>query len=190
MGEDDNLLILCSWPIRNCGLMLFKALLDRLLGSSDTQKWKEQKPAKISSLSYSNYPNLLEIIAKLLAPRDSRGRSVVEVHKNMSTSIIRATEGVFPALQILQQAPPPEANRETIRGLILRLTRSPHWHVRDMAARTFASGLRQTECVRVIRNMLSSRDKRQNSFHGLLLCVKYSLITLIKSSHSSTTSKA
>ena len=184
------MLILCSWPIRNCGLMLFKALLDRLLGSSDTQKWKEQKPARISRLSYGNYPNLLEIMTKLLVPRDSRGRLVVEVHKSMSTSIIRATEGVFPALQILQQAPPPEANRETIRGLILHLTRSPYWHVRDMAARTFASGLRQTECVSVIRNMLSSLNKRQNSFHGLLLCVKYSLITHIKSSHSSTISKA
>ncbi|OCL07142.1 hypothetical protein AOQ84DRAFT_389700 [Glonium stellatum] len=164
-----------NWPIRNCGLMLFKALLDRLLGSSDTQKWKEQKPAKFSRLSYENYPNLIEIMARLLVPKDTRGRPVVETHTSTSTSVVRATEGVFPALQILQQAPPPEADRETVRRLVLDLTRSPHWHVRDMAARTFASGLRQTEHVSMIRGLISSLDENQNSFHGLLLCIKYSL---------------
>lgn len=173
------------WPIRNCGLMLFKALIDRLLGSSDSQRWKEQRVAKISKLSYSNYPNLFEIMVSLLVPKDAGVNLLVDASVNASTSILYATEAVFPALQILQQAPLPLDCVESIRKLVFNLTKSPHWHVRDMAARTYATGLQLSERPDKIDMFLSTTHIDQNSLHGLLLSLKYIIRIHLRSPKSS-----
>ncbi|KAF2085259.1 hypothetical protein K490DRAFT_46993 [Saccharata proteae CBS 121410] len=150
------------WAIRNCGLMLFRALIDRLLGSGTTQVWKESDRLKVSRLSYENYPSLLPIITRLLTP-SRRGSFTNDV----------ALEGVFPALQILQRALPPATRRAEIRQLVLNLVRSSHWHVRDMASRTLAALIDQTESLEWILHLLEAQFSGQNDLHGRLLSVKY-----------------
>ncbi|KAF2144155.1 uncharacterized protein K452DRAFT_316890 [Aplosporella prunicola CBS 121167] len=155
------------WAIRNCGLMLFRALIDRLLGSGTTQNWKETDRLKVSRLSYKRYPNLLDIIVQLLTPRTESG--------NVGTQDLTATalEGVFPALQILQRARPPVDRRSEVQQLVLALTGSTHWHVRDMAARTIAALLGQEERVEWVLALLESEFLGQNGLHGMLSTVKY-----------------
>lgn len=149
-----------SWAIRNCGLMLFRALIDRLLGSSTTQNWKETDRLKITRLSYAKYPNLLDIIVQLLTPRQQELTNT-------------ALEGVFPAFQILHRARPPADRRAEIQQLVFSLTASSHWHVRDMAARTLAALLGPEERVEWILALIEMPFARQNALHGVLSSVKY-----------------
>lgn len=152
------------WAIRNCGLMLFRALIDRLLGSSTTQNWKETDRLKITRLSYKKYPHLLDIIVQLLTPRRQAG---------VSELTNTALEGVFPAFQILQRARPPVERRTEIQGLVFNLTSSSHWHVRDMAARTLAALLGAEERVEWVLALLEMQFPTQNALHGMLSSVKY-----------------
>jgi hypothetical protein len=101
------------WPIRNCSLMLFKALIERLLGSDEAQDWKEQERTKTSRFSYDNYPTLVTIIQELLNPEGPLKKSLDALDSN-SPMELHGAEGVFPALQILRQAAPPEETRGVI----------------------------------------------------------------------------
>lgn len=144
--------------------MLFRALIDRLLGSSTTQNWKETDRLKITRLSYKKYPNLLDIIVQLLTPKRQGG----------ATELTNtALEGVFPAFQILQRAKPPAERRAEIQQLVFALTASSHWHVRDMAARTLAALLGPEERVEWVLALLEMPFQRQNALHGVLSSVKY-----------------
>ncbi|OJD36189.1 heat repeat protein [Diplodia corticola] len=152
------------WAIRNCGLMLFRALIDRLLGSGTTQHWKDTDRLKITRLSYAKYPNLLDIIVQLLTPKRQGG----------ATELTNtALEGVFPAFQILQRARPPVERRTEIQQLVFGLTASSHWHVRDMAARTLAALLGPEERVEWVLALIEMPFQRQNALHGLLSAAKY-----------------
>ncbi|KAF2002414.1 HEAT repeat protein-like protein [Amniculicola lignicola CBS 123094] len=162
------------WPIRNCGLMLFKALIERLLGSDEAQDWKELERTKTSRFSYENFPSLTGILSALLDPEGPlRATGVVVV--STSPFDLHGAEGVFPALQILQQAPPPEEERSAISALVLNLVKSPHWHLRDMAARTLVALQRPDEYFETMIALLSSVQGSHNAQHGFLLSIKYML---------------
>ncbi|ORY10759.1 putative death-receptor fusion protein-domain-containing protein [Clohesyomyces aquaticus] len=160
------------WPIRNCGLMLFKALMERLLGSGEAQDWKESEQASSSRFSFVNYPNLAGILSNMLN-NGHVSMSTAEPGAKGSPLDLHGAEGVFPALQILRQAPPPEAERASIVKSVLRLTGSPHWHLRDMAARTYVGLHKPDEYYPQIQTLLWRVEGPNNTQHGLLLCVKY-----------------
>jgi hypothetical protein len=56
--------------------MLFKALIERLLGSSEAQDWIERDRAKTSRFSYDNYPSLVGILSALLNPEGPLKQSI------------------------------------------------------------------------------------------------------------------
>ncbi|KAH7065827.1 HEAT repeat protein-like protein [Paraphoma chrysanthemicola] len=170
------------WPIRNCSLMLFKALIERLLGSDEAQDWKEQDRAKTSRFSYENYPSLVNILSDLLNPEGPLKQSIENTPDNSSPLDLHGAEGVFPALQILRQAMPPEAQLGSIVESVEKLLASPHWHLRDMAARTVVS-LRPARQVRQsVSSLLAARPSSTNLQHGKLLALKYMLRKLLRDS--------
>ncbi|KAF2434532.1 hypothetical protein EJ08DRAFT_470303 [Tothia fuscella] len=152
------------WAIRNCGLMLFRALIDRLLGSSDSQNWTENSTIKASRLSYNDYPRLLDIIVKLLQPNENQFKSAA-----------RSLESVFPALKIIQRIPPPPERQKQISMYVLSLCSSPHWHVRDMAARTYANLISDSALVETVEELIPRLSLGQNAVHGRLNCISYLL---------------
>ncbi|KAF2015270.1 HEAT repeat protein-like protein [Aaosphaeria arxii CBS 175.79] len=165
------------WPIRNCGLMLFKALIERLLGSDEAQDWKEADRARSSRFSYNNYPTLVGILIGLLDPNGPLKKSMTTAEGG-SPMDLHGAEGVFPALQILRQAPPPEESRQLITQSVFHLLGSPHWHLRDMAARTIVSLKYPHEYIDTVVTLLSSikiSKTSHNAQHGILSCVKYLL---------------
>lgn len=164
--------------------MLFKALIERLLGSDEAQDWKERERerSKTSRFSYSNYPSLVGILFDLLDPNGplkSGGES-----DNNSPPDVHGAEGVFPALQILRQAPPPEANRGAILESVICLLESPHWHLRDMAGRTVASLIRPEEYSVRFYSLLTTTPNQYNARHGYTLAAKYILRRWLQTSHS------
>lgn len=159
--------------------MLFKALIERLLGSDEAQDWKERDRAKTSRFSYDNYPSLVGILTELLDPNGPLKKSIEGTTESSSPFDLHGAEGVFPALQILRQARPPEADLGPILESVEKLLASPHWHLRDMAARTVVS-LRSSYQLRdAAFLMLSTVPGSTNTQHGVLLAVKYMLRKLL-----------
>ncbi|KIW02506.1 uncharacterized protein PV09_06306 [Verruconis gallopava] len=160
------------WAIRNCGLMLFRALIDRLLGSADSQNWSEDTIATAKPRSsYNEFPRLLEMTLDLLKPASTSLESTRS-----------SLESVFPALKLMQRMPPPTSTRGRVRELVLRLCQSPHWHVRDMAARTYAVLLPITERCMIATTLIPELETPQNVAHGQLLCISYAVKLEIQSS--------
>jgi hypothetical protein len=155
-------LISKTWAIRNCGLMLFRALIDRLLGSTDSHDWSEEGQSKVPRLSYDDYPTLLDIVFKLLT-----------LDGTQSGSPETALESVFPALKILQRIPPPRHRRVEIRKLVLGLCGSSHWHVRDMAARTLSGLVTEMSLPQIVNENLLDHSLGENNTHGRLLFISY-----------------
>jgi hypothetical protein len=159
--------------------MLFKALIERLLGSSEAQDWKELERARTSRFSYDDYPSLVGILSDLLNPEGPLKQSIENTPDSSSPLDLHGAEGVFPALQILRQARPPEANREVIVESVKKLFASPHWHLRDMAARTVVSLLPIHELDLFACSLLFAEYRSHNLQHGTLLAAKYMIRKLL-----------
>jgi hypothetical protein len=149
------------WAIRNCGLMLFRALIDRLLGTTTSHYWSDNVAAKTSKFSFADAPDLLDIIVKLLQPDPS---------PDLSSS---AFESVFPALKLIQRIPLPEGRRSNSRDLVLQLCGSSHWHLRELAAKTYLTLLDTKDSAKAVAELLPTLSLPQNAIHGRLLCIRY-----------------
>jgi hypothetical protein len=159
--------------------MLFKALIERLLGSSEAQDWKELERARTSRFSYDDYPSLVGILSDLLNPEGPLKQSIESTPESSSPLDLHGAEGVFPALQILRQAQPPGANLETIVASVQKLLVSPHWHLRDMAARTMVSLRPLHQLYDAASALLDMTTEHHNLQHGILLTVKYTIRKLL-----------
>lgn len=159
--------------------MLFKALIERLLGSSEAQDWKEVVRMKTSRFSYDDYPSLVDILSDLLNPEGPLKQSLENTPDSSSPLDLHGAEGVFPALQILRQARPPDANLEQIVTSVEKLFASPHWHLRDMAARTVVSLRPVHQLHNAAFTLLSAEHRSHNLQHGTLLAVKYMVRKLL-----------
>lgn len=173
--KSQTQLISPRWPIRNCSLMLFKSLIERLLGSDEAQDWKESDRAKTSRFSYDNFPSLVDILSNLLNPEGPLKDSLEGAPDSSSPFDLHGAEGVFPALQILRQAQPPESHLVSLRLSVERLLASPHWHMRDMAARTMTSLYPTHHLYEAVCALLRIKDRSHNTQHGKLLTVRYML---------------
>ena len=158
-----------AWAVRNCGLMLFRAVIDRLLGTSDA--YLEDDVYVQKKLSAEQHPQLLDIVLELLEGPTS---------KDGTTSTTRH-EGVFPALQLLQRLSLPEDQRPRALQSVETLMESPVWHVRDKAARTYASLVTMGQYAEKLAMLLRKSSLGQNALHGALLCAKYMIRVLVGS---------
>ncbi|KAF2767248.1 hypothetical protein EJ03DRAFT_376354 [Teratosphaeria nubilosa] len=155
-----------AWAVRNCGLMLFRAVIDRLLGTSDAHLEDDTHVQK--KLSAEQHPQLLGIVLGLLS--SSAG--------NPATLQQARQEGVFPALQLLQRLPIPTERLTEVRQSVNALMASTSWHIRDRAARTYASFVSEDKTIPEIRRLLHTTTCNQNVLHGALLAARYILRTL------------
>ncbi|KAF2220167.1 putative death-receptor fusion protein-domain-containing protein [Elsinoe ampelina] len=149
------------WGIRNSGLMLFRALLDRLLGTNDD--YSEVGTTSSSKEIFVRHPQMLPLLYRLLD---------ADVYDLTETA---AVEKVFPALQLLQRAAPPDSEITNIRSSISKLIGCPHWLVRDKAARTLATTYRNDNIFDALRDITCDKVTTSNARHGTLLLMKYSL---------------
>ncbi|TKA57285.1 hypothetical protein B0A55_13499, partial [Friedmanniomyces simplex] len=148
-----------AWAVRNCGLMLFRAVIDRLLGTSDAHTESDVHPQR--RLSADQHPQILEVVLGLL-------NTTLE-----TTGLTSArSEGVFPALQLLQRLQVPGDRTVAVRRAVRALMGSPWWLVRDKAAYTYASLVEEGEAIEVLEGLLRTTIANQNALHGALLCAR------------------
>lgn len=117
-------------------------------------------------ISYNKYPTLPGVILGLL---ESANKALGEDAKTA------AAEAVFPALDIIRRAGPPESYRAELQGHIEGYLDSHLWHVREIAARTLCSFLLQGNWVAKIQRLLEESEDRANRIHGVLLLTRFVL---------------
>ncbi|KXT12951.1 hypothetical protein AC579_4056 [Pseudocercospora musae] len=148
-----------TWAIRNCGLMLFRAVIDRLLGTSAA--YLEGDSQKRKRISVEQHPDLLDVILGLL--------------KFPFEEAASRYEGVFPALEMLQLARIPQERLGVVRTAVKALTAVSSWHVRDKAARTLSSMETVSAVAQYLEDAVSSHMLGENTVHGALLITGYTL---------------
>ncbi|KAK5990266.1 tRNA (32-2'-O)-methyltransferase regulator TRM732-like protein [Cladobotryum mycophilum] len=158
------------WAIRNCGLIFLRSLIDTLFGSQESKSMIEAGwDGKANRIPYHRYPNLPTVLANLL----KSGHQMIA-----STAATSAAESVFPALDIIRRAGPPDLLRDEIQVHVATYLSSPVWHVREIAARTLCSCLLHERWLVVIKELFQKAfddktPKGQNYLHGVLLSLKF-----------------
>ncbi|KAM0284815.1 hypothetical protein ACHAQH_001735 [Verticillium albo-atrum] len=158
------------WAIRNSGLLLLRSLIDNLFGTNESKALIEAGwDGRASRVHYHKYPIIPVVLLNLL-------RSGQEVMKPSTGTI--AAESVFPALDIIRRAGPPEDLREELYGLVTEYLGSPVWHVREMTARALCSFLLHDDWLQSVQELAKGPDGRgvltqANRLHGVLLTIKY-----------------
>lgn len=159
------------WAIRNCGLIFLRSLIDCLFGSQESKAMIEAGwDGKANRIPYHRYPNLANVLRNLLRS----GHQML----SRTTVNLSAAESVFPALDIIRRAGPPELLRHEIQVDVAVYLASPVWHVRELAARTMCSCLLHKDWLPTIgilyQDVLrNGSGYRQNHIHGLLLTIKF-----------------
>ncbi|KAM7191443.1 thyroid adenoma-associated protein [Rhypophila sp. PSN 637] len=161
------------WAIRNCGLLLLRSLIDSLLGTGESKSVIESGWDGVSiRISYNKYPTLPGVILGLLKSADT---SILTETTGGINSNSAAAEAVFPALDIIRRAGPPEENREELWGHITAYLGSRIWHVREIAARTLCSFLLRGNWLTSVGQLLRGAEEDVNRLHGFLLTVRFVL---------------
>ena len=89
-------------------------------------------------------------------------------------------DAVFPALDIIRRAGPPDEFRDDLYEQIVKYLHSSVWHVREMAARTLCSCLLHDGWIEAIKEIVQgaqsdSSKNRLNSLHGCLLVLRFTI---------------
>lgn len=82
-------------------------------------------------------------------------------------------EAVFPVLDIIRRAGPPDECREELFGYIKEYLRSQLWHVREIAARTLCSFLLRDGWIVTVQELLEASRTSGNGLHGALLATRF-----------------
>lgn len=162
------------WAIQNCGLMLFRALIDRLFGTNDRPNGDESpKETTPSRVSYDKYPTLPPLLVRLLGGHLLADPS--KQHHNIDLSSSVSSELVFPALDILRRAGRPTSGSTTFDRLVFEHLGSKIWNIRELAARTFCSFAPEGQYISALAELLKPYSRTSNRWHGVLLAMKFVL---------------
>ncbi|KAI0013683.1 putative death-receptor fusion protein-domain-containing protein [Xylariaceae sp. FL0662B] len=160
------------WAIRNCGLLLLRSLIDCLFGTNESKISIEAGwDGRTIKIPYHKFRALPMLLINLL----EMGQRSAGVLLGTQTA-----ESVFPALDIIRRAGPPEEYRDKLYDTIAWYLGSRIWHVREIAARTLCSFLLKPNWVESIRGLLASSGNSANKLHGSLLTLRFLLERLVE----------
>lgn len=153
--------------------MLFRALLSRLNGGTDTYSTRASSPhRRLSRQTYEKYPNLPNLIVKLLSQHSMVTLDAVPSEGDVVSLSFQAQK-VYPALEILERSGMPLEQRTTIREAIRLHMEGPIWAIRQKAAKTSALILDEAKFTDEIKRVLESKAASKNAVHGHLLYVRF-----------------
>jgi hypothetical protein len=141
-------------------------LIDCLLGTGESKFVTESGwDGHTIRISYNKYPTLPGVLVNLLR---LAGTSITPGLQSSA-----AAEAVFPVLDIVRRAGPPDECRDELFGYVKEYLGSQLWHVREIAARTICSFLLQGGWVDTVEELLRSSRHTANRLHGVLLTTKF-----------------
>ncbi|KAF8423572.1 putative death-receptor fusion protein-domain-containing protein [Tirmania nivea] len=162
------------WAIRNGGLMLFTALLNRLFGTSRSRN-DNTFTANLYTTKrfFLKYPAVRGVLLNQLR----EGVESLSLSSATSpSSNVPIVEMVYPALSLVSRlgVSPGYSEMEEFKPLILECMKSKIWKVREVAAKAYVTLVGPGECIQEIKSLLSTKEKtwKQNTLHGNLCAVK------------------
>ncbi len=155
--------------------MLFKALVRRLNGGTDTASTKVKSSYRRSTyLTYERYPNVPNLLLNLLCNELPLATKSVNVTQHDGHSVMRAHK-VFPAMELLERSGLPNECGEVILEAIWQYMESFDWAIREKAAKALSHLLDGKDLISDARKLLSPDWPSQNALHGRMLCLQYLL---------------
>ncbi|KAI5307098.1 hypothetical protein KEM56_004572 [Ascosphaera pollenicola] len=176
------------WAIRNCGLMLFRALMLRMCRSGGGSKGfgGESGAEPGSRVVFENWRQIMPLLEALLKEEEKEYAKNEAVDARLGELTI-STERVFPALELIGEKVPAALGKgdTALRDLVAKQFASPVWSIRDQAARIYASLIRVIEIPSTMDGFVSVnlKGKSENELHGRALCIRYALARVWHSTH-------
>lgn len=153
--------------------MLFKALLRRLNGGTDTASTKVSSSHRRSShIAYEKYPNLPALILKLFNNTESAAQ--IDLHGQEASTLMKA-QSVFAALEVIERSGIPPMHEADILDALWRYAKSPDWSIREKAAKTLSLVVNDHDIEAEFLSLLPAIWESQNALHGRLLCLRFLL---------------
>ena len=155
--------------------MLFKALLSRINGGTDTSSRRASSShRRFSRRIYEKYPNLADLVLKLFRiaelPLTEMGQSNAEIN---SASLSNEANSVFPALEVIERSGLPFQHRAAIRNMMQCYMECPVWSLREKSAKTLSLIIDEKDVVKEAEKLLLPTWYSQNALHGRLVCLRY-----------------
>lgn len=151
------------WAIRNCAVMLFTALQNRLFGTAKVSSSRHVVRTIPAKLFFSKYKTLRQVLLNI---QD-------EYLKNLESENTHV-ETVFPVLSLLARLEATDAydGLNDFKPLISVCLKSKIWKIREMAARVYPPLLNEQDIFKFSTTLLNCFDqKNQNGLHGALLAI-------------------
>ncbi|KAL8732092.1 MAG: hypothetical protein Q9166_003046 [cf. Caloplaca sp. 2 TL-2023] len=162
------------WAIRNCGLMLLKALITRLNDGTNTLSSKAPSShRRLSSLVYDKYKNIPDLLLRLLALEDMTECEKTLRQENVTDTLVLRAQRVFPALEIIEQSGIPRKYQTEIRQAVWSHLEGSVWPIRDKAAKALSYFPYSEDIPFEIRRCLQDPWSTQNALHGRLLYLRH-----------------
>ena len=151
--------------------MLFKALLKRLNGGTDTSSIKASSShRRFSLLTYEKYPNLPDLLLRLLCQDPAKTQAIGSVpHPTVQA------QRVFPTLEVIERFGIPSQHQGPILNALHYYNESPIWPIREKAAKTMALIVDESGIVEEVMSLLAPNWVTQNALHGRLLRLRFLL---------------
>ena len=162
-------LVVASWTIRNGGLMLLKALINRLHGGTDIFSTTAPSSRRRSNQTvYQRYPTMSTVILRLLWG----GQGTQEMQAPSTNPSIQT---IVPAMEMIEHFGIPRTHGDEIRQAVDVFLGSPYWALRDKAAKARSSCVAFSTVVKECQELLENDFPTQNTLHGRLLALKWLL---------------
>ncbi|EGW32717.1 uncharacterized protein SPAPADRAFT_49672 [Spathaspora passalidarum NRRL Y-27907] len=149
-------LILCldnfsssNWSIRNCAVMLFGSIKQRIFGNIDKYSAK---------LFFSRFPKLKNVLLSYLR----------KFRKNQVSN-----QSIFPIMMILAQLDFNDTESTEFIKLLKPCLGEPAWKIRELAARALENIFSEEELCGFAERILEELPKGSNLIHGFFLCLLY-----------------
>ena len=155
--------------------MLFKALLRRLNGGTDTASTiVPSSHRQASKIVFAKYPNVPDLVLRLLY--DGGQPSLGGAARG---TLNANAQSVFAALEVIERSGIPLTHEAEILDALKYYMAASDWAIRDKAAKTLSMVIHDQDLEVEINRLLSLDWMSQNVLHGRLLCVRY-LICRVK----------
>lgn len=149
--------------------MLFQSLINYLVGTQSKKKTEAGWDGGAKAISYDKYPNLGELLLQLLEASE-------KYSNNLSSS--SALETIFPVLDILRRAGPPDDLRDHIVARLFHTIGHRVWQIRELSAKTLCALTTSDEWIDILQLLTKPRGDvsgdgiGENQKHGNLLGAK------------------
>ena len=149
--------------------MLLKALINRLHGGTDIFSTTAPSSRRRSNqMVYQRHPTLSTVILRLL--RGGQGTQEIQ-----APSTIHSIQTIIPALEMIEHFGIPRMHGDEILQAVNVFLGSPHWALREKAAKARSSCVAFPTVVKECEELLESNFPTQNMLHGRLLTLKWLL---------------